>query len=133
MLVIALVSSRIAPCLSPIRENDPRGNYSRGADASSTASQIWITNDTSGGSHQALQWSTNVDEGGFPFTVDSGPTPVLWLAVFTDGTLHANTTTNTSEYVPLNASVPMNAWSTVSSAGNRPSGDQVLIDDVSFS
>ncbi|GIJ54373.1 hypothetical protein Vau01_018890 [Virgisporangium aurantiacum] len=178
-------------------ENDPWGNYPRGADASRTAAQIWITADSSGGSHQALrisdqsdatnatisfaapaaatrtltfrlkplQWATNVAEGGFLFTVDSGQTPVLWLAVFKDGTLHANTA---SGYVPLAASVPMNAWSTItvtrtagggslqinggtpvavpvmtnattvsgytfSSAGRKPSGDQVLVDDVSVS
>ncbi|WP_433364300.1 discoidin domain-containing protein [Actinoplanes sp. CA-142083] len=113
-----------------------------------------------------LQWATNVPEGGFLFTVDSGTTPVLSLAVFKDGTLHAYTA---GDYVALGGpSVPMNAWSTITvtrtasggtlqinggtpvavpvrnsattvsgytfaSGGTEPNGDQVLIDDVSFS
>jgi hypothetical protein len=95
-------------------------------------------------------------------TIDSGTTPVLWLAVFKDGSMHAYTS---SGYVPLGVSVPMKAWSTItrsaigsslqinggtpvavpartsattvsgytfSSSGTELSGDQVLIDDVEF-
>jgi hypothetical protein len=112
-----------------------------------------------------VQWATNGPYGGFLFTVDSGTTPVLWLAIFKDGTLQTHTS---GGYVALGPSVPMNSWSTItvnrtaaggslqinggtpvpvplntsaatvsgytfSSAGTQPSGDQVVIDDVSFS
>jgi hypothetical protein len=177
-------------------ENDPWGNLPRGADGNRPASQVWITSDTSSGSHQALrlsdqsttvnatisfaaataaartltfrlkplQWATNDPSGGFQFTVDSGTTPVLWLTAVKDGTVQAHTSSGS---VALGQSVPTNAWSTItvsrtatggtlqinggtpvavplntsattvsgytfSTANTKPSGDQVLIDDVSF-
>jgi hypothetical protein len=123
-------------------ENDPWGNLPRGALASPAPSMVWITSDTSGGSHQALRlsdsstslqakvsfasaasasktlafrvnpvaWASGAN-GGFIFTLNSGTSAAVQIAIFKDGTLHAY---NGSAYTSVAVDpIPIGSWATV--------------------
>lgn len=60
-----------------------------------------------------LTWASNTSAGGFVFTLDSGSTAALQLAVYKDGTVHAYSGGRYSAALGT-GKVALNAWSTIS-------------------